>query len=34
MATVEKGARQRILDAALKVLSKEGVSALTQTRVA
>jgi AcrR family transcriptional regulator len=34
MATVEKSARQRILDAALKILTKEGVSALTQTRVA
>jgi len=34
MATVEKGARQRILDAALKILKKGGVSALTQTRVA
>jgi AcrR family transcriptional regulator len=34
MAMVEKSARQRILDAALKILRKEGVSALTQTRVA
>lgn len=34
MSTAEKGARQRILDAALKVLKSEGVSALTQTRVA
>ncbi len=34
MATVEKSARQRILDAALKILKKEGVTALTQTRVA
>lgn len=34
MATEETGARQRILDAALKVLKTEGVSALTQTRVA
>ncbi len=34
MATVEKSARQRILDAALKVLKTEGVLALTQTRVA
>ncbi|MGD9544192.1 MAG: TetR/AcrR family transcriptional regulator [Methylocystis sp.] len=34
MATVEKSARQRILDAALKILRKEGVSALTQPRVA
>jgi AcrR family transcriptional regulator len=34
MATVEKSARQRILDAALKILRKEGVTALTQTRVA
>ena len=34
MATIEKGVRKRILDAALKVLKKEGVTALTQTRVA
>lgn len=34
MATVEKSARQRILDAALKLLKTEGVLALTQTRVA
>lgn len=34
MAMVEKSARQRILDAALKILRKEGVTALTQTRVA
>jgi len=34
MTTGEKGVRQRILDAALKVLKKEGVSGLTQTRVA
>lgn len=34
MATEQKGARQRILDAALKILRKQGVSALTQTRVA
>lgn len=34
MATVEKSARQRILDAALKIIRKEGVTALTQPRVA
>ncbi|MGD9540256.1 TetR family transcriptional regulator [Methylocystis sp.] len=34
MATVEKDVRQRILDAALKILRKEGVTALTQTHVA